>query len=100
MTPADLASARREAEEALANVTSADLECSTTSVVACVMALRSLLAATPEPAPALPEEVREAAESLQFEMDAMARKDLKYATVYLPAVRTLVYYIAARGGRS
>ena len=64
MTPADLAAARREAEEALVAWTT----CSRQHEDACFCgawpmeeALRSLLAAS-EPAPALPDEIREAAE--------------------------------------
>ena len=59
MTPADLAAARREAEEALrewgVENERANSERRQMALYACAKALRSLLAATPEPAYALPE---------------------------------------------
>lgn len=64
---ADLAAARREAEEALAEMR----RCNRTHTIECGCgayavrdALLALLAASPEPAHTLPDEVREAAERL------------------------------------
>ena len=104
---ADLAAARKEAEEALA---AWDCDASRISpsprhslAVDCVMALRSLLAAT-EPAPALPDEVREAAEAFRRVNKAQRDDSCTDAGCIVCKRREdgdrLLAALAAHGGRS
>ena len=88
MTPADLAAARKEAEDWLAEhggaVWCADVE----------LILRSLLAASPEPAPVLPAEVREVAERLR------AARRVNSSAAVLLEWELANAVLAALGGRS
>ena len=98
----DLAEAVKEAQEALANVTSADLECSTTSVVACVMALRALLAAT-EPAPEPVSNAYTLPEEVEAIIRSVAEHDCRCSLfadigIFCDPCRARAF-LAARGGR-